>query len=61
MLIAATAQLGRMDEARTWLAKFRAIAPLATVAGIREGQPAYDPARMEPILDGLRMAGLEEG
>ena len=27
MLIAANAQLGRMDEARRWLAKFRTLAP----------------------------------
>jgi hypothetical protein len=60
MLIAANAQLGRMDEARRWLAKFRVLAPGATIAGIRAGQPAKYPARMAPILDGLRMAGLED-
>ena len=61
MLIAANAQLGRMDEARRWLAKFRALAPGVTIAGIRDGQPAKDPSRMAAILDGLRLAGLEEG
>jgi TolB-like protein len=60
MLIAANAQLGRMDEARRWLAKFRVLAPGATVAGIRDGQPAKYPDRMAAILDGLRLAGLEE-
>ena len=61
MLIAANAQLGRMDEARRWLAKFRALAPGVTIARIRAGQPAKDPSRMAAILEGLRLAGLEEG
>jgi TolB-like protein/tetratricopeptide (TPR) repeat protein len=61
MLISANAQLGRMDEARRWLAKFRALAPDVTIAGIREGQPAKDPSRLAAILEGLRLAGLDEG
>ncbi|MEX0859707.1 MAG: transcriptional regulator, partial [Cucumibacter sp.] len=60
MLIAANAQLGRMDEARRWLAKFRALAPGATVASIKAMQPAKDPSRMAAILEGLRLAGLPE-
>jgi len=60
MLTSANAQLGRMDEARHWLAKFRALAPGVTVTGIRDGQPAKDPTRMAAILEGLRLAGLEE-
>jgi TolB-like protein len=61
MLIAANAHLGRMKEARHWLTKFRALSPGTTIARIREGQPAKDPSRMAAILDGLRLAGLEEG
>ena len=61
MLIAANAQLGRMDEARRWLAKFRTLAPAVTIARIREGQPAKDPSRNAAILEGLRLAGLDEG
>jgi TolB-like protein/Flp pilus assembly protein TadD len=61
MLIAANAQLGRMDEARRWLAKFRALAPGVTVASIRKGQPDKDPTRVAAILEGLRLAGLDEG
>jgi TolB-like protein len=60
MLIAANAKLGRMDEARRWLDKFRRLMPGVTIANIRDGQPAYDPSRMAAILEGLRMAGLEE-
>jgi hypothetical protein len=60
MLISANAQLGRMDEARRWLEKFRALAPGATISGIRDGQPAKDPTRMATILEGLRLAGLDE-
>ena len=58
---AANAQLGRMDEARRHLAKFRTLAPDVTIASIRAGQPEYDPSRMAAILEGLRIAGLEEG
>ena len=61
MLIAANAQLGRMDEARRWLAKFRRLAPGVTIASIKAGQPDKDPSRMAAILEGLRLAGLDEG
>jgi TolB-like protein/Flp pilus assembly protein TadD len=61
MLISANALLGRMDEARNWLSKFRALVPGVTIASIRDGQPAKDPSRMAAILDGLRLAGLDEG
>ena len=60
MLIAANAHLGRKDEARRLLAEFRRLSPDVTVAGIRGGQPAKDPGRIEPILEGLRLAGLPE-
>jgi tetratricopeptide (TPR) repeat protein len=61
MLISANAHLGRMDDARRFLSRYRSIAPGVTVASIRAGQPALHPDRIEPILDGLRLAGLEEG
>ena len=60
MLIAASAHLGRMDEARYFLNELRALAPDVTVASIRAGQAAKDPSRIAPILDGLRLAGLPE-
>ena len=60
MLIAACAHLGRMDEARVWLAKFRVLAPNVTVASIREGQPVTNPSRIAAVLEGLRLAGLPE-
>ena len=61
MLIAANAQLGRMDEARRWLAKFTALVPGITVARIKAGQPDKDPSRVAAILEALRLAGLDEG
>ncbi len=61
MLVAANAQLGRMDEARGWLKKLQAAVPGITIESIRAGQPARDPSRMAAILDGLRRAGLMEG
>jgi TolB-like protein/Tfp pilus assembly protein PilF len=60
MLIAGNAQLGRMEDARSWLAKFLALVPGMTVARIKAGQPDKDPSRLAPILEGLRMAGLAE-
>ena len=60
MLIAANAQLGRMDEAHKFLAAFRRLAPGVTIASIWAGQPQKDPSRIAAILDGLRMAGLPE-
>lgn len=60
MLIAANAQLGRMDEARKFLDQFRTLAPEVTIAGIWAGQPQKDPSRCAAILDGLRLAGLQE-
>ena len=61
MLIAANAHLGHMAEARRFLQDLRALAPEVTVASIRAGQPAKDPARVATILEGLRLAGLPEG
>ena len=55
-----SAHLGRMDEARGFLRALRAFAPHVTVASIRAGQSAKDPGRVEPILDGLRLAGMPE-
>ncbi|HVY20859.1 MAG TPA: adenylate/guanylate cyclase domain-containing protein [Bauldia sp.] len=60
MLIAADAQLGRMDEARRWLARFRSLVPDVTLGGIRAGQADKDGTRLRAILEGLRMAGLPE-
>ncbi len=60
MLIAANAQLGRMDEARKFLAEFRKLAPGVSIASIWAGQPQKDPSRCAAILDGLRLAGLQE-
>jgi TolB-like protein/Flp pilus assembly protein TadD len=60
MLIASNAQLGRLEEARAHLGAFRRLAPNVTVASLRAGQCARDPGRIEPILEGLRLAGLPE-
>lgn len=60
MLIAANVYLGNMPEARRFVSQLLALTPTATVASIRSGQPAKDPARVEPILEGLRRAGLPE-
>ena len=54
------AHLDRMEDARRYAAMLRALVPGITIARIRGGQPARDPARIEPVLAGLRRAGLPE-
>jgi TolB-like protein/Tfp pilus assembly protein PilF len=61
MLIAGNAHLGNMIDARRLVTQLLALTPSATVTSIRAGQPARDQARIEPILEGLRLAGLPEG
>jgi adenylate cyclase len=61
MLVGANAQLGRMEEARRQLSAFRRVSPNTSIADIVRGQPAADPIRLASILEGLRLAGLEEG
>lgn len=60
MLIAANAHLGRMNEAQRHLAALLRLAPTVTIASIRSGQPAMIPGRIEPVLEGLRLAGMRE-
>lgn len=60
MLIAANARLGRMEESRKHLANLLALSPDVTVASIRAGQPAKIADRIEPILEGLLLAGMPE-
>ncbi len=58
MLIAANAHLGRQAEAQRRLADLMRLSPGVTLGSIRAGQPAMIPGRIEPILDGLRLAGM---
>ena len=60
MLIAASAHLGQMDQARHFLESYLQLVPEASLARIQAGQPAKDPTRVKSILDGLRLAGLPE-
>lgn len=60
MLVAANAQLGRIEEAHRWLARWLELQPDANLSHIRSVQPAKDPLRMAAIYDGLAVAGLPE-
>jgi TolB-like protein len=60
ILIAANAQLGRIDNAQRLLKAFLVLEPGATIARIWAGQPQQDPERTRAILEGLRLAGLPE-
>ena len=64
-LAAALAQLGRLDEARSAVKAGLALDPNFSISRSRAGWTARsdDPtylARLEPILDGLRKAGVPE-
>lgn len=59
MLVAANAHLGRMAEAQRHLASLRQLAPDISLTRIRAGQPAMIEGRIEPVMEGLRLAGLE--
>ena len=61
MLVAANAQLGRIDQAKAYLEEYRRLSPRATVASIWAGQPQKTTDRCASILEGLRLAGLPEG
>ncbi len=61
MLASASAHLGRIGEARHFLTELQRLAPDISIARIKAGQPAKFPDRMAAVLDGLRLAGLQEG
>jgi adenylate cyclase len=60
MLIAANAYLGRQEEARRHVAGYLAIAPHASLSRIKQGQHPRDPHRIDVLIDGMRLAGLQE-
>jgi TolB-like protein len=60
MLAAANAQLGLMAEARRFASELRRIVSGVSTASIWAGQPQKNPDRMAAILDGLRLAGLDD-
>lgn len=59
MLIVANAYLGRMEEAKFYLDRLRAIAPGISLSRIRAGQPEKYPERIEVVLEGLLRAGMK--
>lgn len=60
ILAPALVQLGRMDEARSAIAKLLELAPAMTISGLRARWPIRDKETLNAILDGLRIAGLPE-
>ena len=60
--VVANAHLGRLEEARTELARMLAIDPRLTIAAWRAfATPATAPEFLELYITGLRLAGLPEG
>ncbi|MBR0829407.1 tetratricopeptide repeat protein [Bradyrhizobium manausense] len=60
VLIAALAQLGRLDEARNCIDELQAKRPNTSIAFVRETHLFGDTASFAHYLDGLRMAGLPD-
>jgi len=59
MQAAALGQLGRLEEAKKALRDLLALRPDFATAARREYGKWYSPEQAEPIIDGLRKAGLE--
>jgi TolB-like protein len=57
---ASLAQTGRIDEARSFLAKIRREQPQLSIDWIRESVPYQTSELMERFLEGMRKAGLNE-
>ena len=60
VLIAALAQLGRLDEARNCIQELQVKRPNTSIAFVRETHLFGDTASFAHYLDGLRMAGLPD-
>jgi TolB-like protein len=61
VITAASAHLGRMSDAHRFLENLRRVAPGTTIASIKSTERYKDPSRLSALLDGLRLAGLDEG
>jgi adenylate cyclase len=59
-LCTAYTQLGRRTEAQAAFAKFRAMAPDATIAKLTTELPFQHPTHLAMVMDALRTAGLPE-
>ena len=60
ILCTAYTQLGRRTEAQAAFAKFRAMAPHATISRLRRELPFQYPTHIAMVTDALRQAGLPE-
>ena len=60
VLIAALAQLGRLDEARNCIQQLQVKRPNTSIAFVRETHLFGDTASFAHYLGGLRMAGLPD-
>ncbi len=60
VLASALVQTGRMEEARSAVARLLELSPAMTVSKLRELWPIRNPQTLDMILEGLRIAGLPE-
>jgi TolB-like protein/class 3 adenylate cyclase/Flp pilus assembly protein TadD len=60
VMVAACAQLDRMDDARRALVKLLSLSPGLTVSAMQRALPFRDPASLGMLLEGFRKAGMPE-
>jgi adenylate cyclase len=60
LLASAYAQLGRANDAQTALEEVLRLAPEFSISAARQNLAAADPAYRDPMIEGLRKAGLKE-
>ena len=58
--VVASAQLGRIEEARDWLGRALELEPGLTIARFKASVPFFRPELLSRYEDGLRKAGLPE-
>jgi hypothetical protein len=57
---ACCAHLGRVEEARAWVARMLELEPGLTIAAIKASAPPFPAEYLAAYLEGLRKAGLSE-
>jgi hypothetical protein len=58
--VVASAQLGRIDEARDWLGRVLELEPGLTIARFKASVPFFRPESLARYVEALRKAGLPE-
>ena len=57
--MAANAYLGRLEEVRTLIGKWATLHPNISLSAFAAKEPFKQPADLDHLLEGLRIAGIE--